>query len=292
MKRALVLSGGSIKGSFQAGAISEVLNSGWTPDAIYGTSVGSLNGGFLAERAGRAVVNGDDPDWPQIGNELINFWQDNITGFDKIGKKLSEKEIIIDALFEKYDGLIDTKPLQRLVKKELKFEYLNKTPIEFFACAVNIIDGKTIYANPKNEMKILDYIIASTAIPIVMPITYIGNGGRKAFVDGGIKEVAPLRKAVKDGYEEIICIACDEIELSGVKFNEKNILYLVERLMQIVTNELLNNDLDILEGMSNIQIKVIRPEVSLGIEMEHFTSEHIKAAIEVGRLTAKNILGA
>lgn len=52
--KAFVLSGGSIKGAFQAGVITDLLTSGsFMPDAIYGTSVGSLNGAFLADRAGR-----------------------------------------------------------------------------------------------------------------------------------------------------------------------------------------------------------------------------------------------
>jgi len=50
IQRALVLSGGSIKGAFQAGAIGHVLTK-FEPDLIVGTSVGSLNGGFLADRA-------------------------------------------------------------------------------------------------------------------------------------------------------------------------------------------------------------------------------------------------
>ena len=54
MKKAFVLSGGSIKGAFQAGALADLLTSKtFTPDAIYGTSVGSLNGAFIADRAGR-----------------------------------------------------------------------------------------------------------------------------------------------------------------------------------------------------------------------------------------------
>ena len=52
-KRALVLSGGSIKGAFQAGAIQQVLNEGFQPDIIHGISVGSLNGSFLVNETGK-----------------------------------------------------------------------------------------------------------------------------------------------------------------------------------------------------------------------------------------------
>ncbi|MDE3056952.1 MAG: patatin-like phospholipase family protein [Bacteroidota bacterium] len=52
-KNALVLGGGSVKGSSQAGVISEILNKGFVPDASYGVSVGALNGAFLAAEAGK-----------------------------------------------------------------------------------------------------------------------------------------------------------------------------------------------------------------------------------------------
>lgn len=52
--RALVLSGGSIKGAFQAGAIAGLLDAGFRPDIVTGISVGALNGGFLVSRSTRA----------------------------------------------------------------------------------------------------------------------------------------------------------------------------------------------------------------------------------------------
>lgn len=74
MKKAFVLSGGSIKGAFQADALADLLTSKtFIPDAIYGTSVGSLNGALIADRAGRYVNAGNEVDWVSIGNELQNF---------------------------------------------------------------------------------------------------------------------------------------------------------------------------------------------------------------------------
>jgi predicted acylesterase/phospholipase RssA len=43
-KKALVLSGGSVKGAFQAGALKAVFETGYAPEIITGISVGSLNG--------------------------------------------------------------------------------------------------------------------------------------------------------------------------------------------------------------------------------------------------------
>ncbi|MGD8752904.1 MAG: patatin-like phospholipase family protein, partial [Anaerolineales bacterium] len=172
MKTALVLSGGSIKGAFQAGAIAEVLESDFEPDAIYGTSVGSLNGGFLAERTGRAAKADEAPDWPAIGRELEAFWRHNITSFDQIGRKRSLLELVYQVLRKRFDGLIDTTPLKVLVNEIMRTDHLRSSPVHFSACAVNVANGEPEYATPEDS-SILDYIIASTAIPMMMPVSWV-----------------------------------------------------------------------------------------------------------------------
>ncbi len=76
--QALVLGGGSIKGAFQAGAIAEVLANGFAPGIITGVSAGSLNGAFLADRAGQAAAAGQSPNWATIGKELVEFWRGKV----------------------------------------------------------------------------------------------------------------------------------------------------------------------------------------------------------------------
>ena len=47
MQRALVLTGGGAKGSYQVGVWRALQELGWRPDIITGTSVGCLNGAML-----------------------------------------------------------------------------------------------------------------------------------------------------------------------------------------------------------------------------------------------------
>jgi NTE family protein len=302
IEKALVLSGGSIKGAFQAGAIAEIFNSGFVPDAIYGTSVGSLNGGFLAERAGRA---GSSPNWPAIGEELVNFWQDNITSFEKIGKRRGTLKLVWTLARKKFDGFIDTTRLRKLIEREFKVDNMRKSPVAFSACAVNIADGQAVYATPQNP-GILDYIIASAAIPVVMPVSVIG---KQPFLDGGIREVAPLKRAIDDGANEIICIVCQAENLAGAALNHKNIIELTERLMDIVINELVADDLRRCEFINQfagsngrsmakspfkdkrfIDLTIIRPEATIALDLEKFTYDEIVNVIHAGRNTATKIL--
>jgi NTE family protein len=301
MARALVLSGGSIKGCFQAGAIAEVFERGFVPDAVYGTSVGSLNGAFLTERAGRAKAAGVEPDWPAIGQQLEAFWRNEITSFNKIARKRSILKLIFDIAFSKFDGFVDTRPLRELVEHVFLIENLRQSPITFSACAVNIANGKLVYGR-RTDAHLIDYIIASTAIPLSMPISIIGN---EPFLDGGLREVAPLRAAIEDKADEIICIVCQSKDVGGASFNRKKILELVDRLMDIVTNELVSNDIDQFLFINkhtpedgspqahgpfgekrHIPIKVIRPDKPLALSLEDFTPKDIDNALRAGRAAA------
>ncbi|MEA3408498.1 MAG: patatin-like phospholipase family protein [Chloroflexota bacterium] len=307
MKRALVLSGGSIKGAFQAGAIAEVLEDGFEPDIIYGTSVGSLNGGFLAERAGRAAERGEEPDWPAIGADLEAFWRNEVSSFSQVGRTRGPFELFWQVFRTRFDGLIDTSPLQRLVKEVLDADNLRSSPVDFSACAVNVADGRLRYATPE-ESNILDYIIASTAIPITMPIKRVGG---EPFVDGGIREVAPLNQACEDGAGSVVCVVCDPEEMGAVSFDLGDLRPLSDRLMAIVVNELVNNDLQRfheinemvqgrdevptegpLAGKRYIPIICIRPKRNIPLDLEHFTPQQIDEMLKMGRRVAREILDA
>jgi NTE family protein len=57
MTTASVLSGGASLAAVQVGMLHGLADSGITPDLIVGTSVGALNGGWIASRlAGAGVV--------------------------------------------------------------------------------------------------------------------------------------------------------------------------------------------------------------------------------------------
>ena len=326
VQRALVLSGGSIKGAFQAGALAHVLESGFVPDAIYGTSVGSLNGGFLAERAGRAAP--DQPlDWPKLGQELEAFWKQEVQSPSRIARARSTPELIWAILRNKFDGLTDTSPLKELVARVYKTSNLHASPVPFYACAVNLVSGDVVYPSNKDP-QIIEYIIASTAIPFEMPVKWIGQS---PFVDGGAREIAPLNRAIEDGAQEIVCIICQPKALGVINFDVGNLLEYASRLMDVITNELVNNDVERFEkvnawlrqydqvqgqlqalGEDNqlneaviaqmgalpeslkgkwrpIDLVVIQPENEIVLDLLHFAPQDIGQVIQLGRDTAERV---
>jgi NTE family protein len=311
MKTALVLSGGSIKGAFQAGAVNVTLHSGIEPSAIYGISVGSLNGGFLADRAGAAARAGRKPNWPQIGDELALFWLNKITSFGVIGKKRNSFSLLWNILWSKFNGVLDTGPLHALIKTTLNEENLRESPVVFQAGSVNLRDGSLLQSRADESYPMMrDFILASTAIPIVMPISFVKQ---LSLLDGGVRDVAPLSAAINDGADEIICVLCQQEQLEPVDVRYGNLMELAERLMEIVVAETVSNDIDrarqindfcmrsggpsstgrpnpATDGYRIVPITVIRPAAPLEIKLTKFGPEDIRRIYELGRNAAQSAL--
>lgn len=334
-ENALVLSGGSVKGSYQAGAIVEVLNSKFLPtdaepfrpDAIYGVSVGALNGAFLSERAGRAV-NPAAPglDWPALAAELEQFWVGRITSFKVLGKKRRIPGLVIKIIRKKFNGLASMKRSEELMNEIFEVENFRKSPVHYAAGVVDMRAGNyfdaTIEKFPKN---LIDYIVASTREPINMNLKFISAGAgddeEKPFADGGIRNVAPLREAIHNGAKRIVVIALKPKLVSPMpdKDSVKDLMDLVKRTSGIMVNELLNNDIDealrintlckapdnpstedddfVLttgpdQGKHYIPIIVIRPQEQLDIKLTDFDSADIARMIAKGKEDALRDVGA
>jgi NTE family protein len=249
----------------------------------------------------------------------------------QVGAQRRVVPLAISLLRGRFQGLIDTAPLRALVEKQIHPDNLRVSPIRFFACAINMVTGEAVYAS-QDYSGILEYIIASTAIPIEMPYVIIGKA---PYVDGGVREIAPLGRAIDDGAEEIVCIVCQPRELEGVSFKLGNLLDFAMRLMDVVTNELINNDIDrfrevnswvetfdeaqreldaalssrgISEGdtrsMRNklsqlpfnewrrVPLTVIRPDNEVVLDLLHFTPAEIEEVIKQGRNIARRELNA
>jgi NTE family protein len=312
VKRALVLGGGAIKGAFQAGALKYVLDDyGYQPSFIYGISVGALNGAFLADRAGRALKSGTQPDWPRIGGELYTFWEQKIRTPDDVLKKRFPLWVALEILFDRFNGIVNPAALHKLVREQINPDNLAK--IHFVAGTVDVGTGAIHYAESTDlavQSRMLDYVIASTAIPIIMPLKKVGS---RLFYDGGMIDVAPIKRAIKAGATDILCVACQPravVDPGTGKLEEGNLGKLFERVSDILTNEILANDLKIVgrintvvESVSRlpapppeltkykrISRQTIRPKGALTVDMLKFGPEDIKSLLELGYETARSEL--
>ena len=279
MSQILVLAGGSVKGAFQAGVIKALFEKGYQPDAIYGVSAGSLNAAYLVNQFGQQANAGLPISYPQAAQDLWDFWEHRITHPACLSKPFNIFQLGWTALTKKFKGLVDTSPLRDLLSDVLQDRNLHASPVGLKVGAVNIMEGAMHYVDPSFE-NFQDYLLASSAVPILMPVVKIEGEKRKSYLDGGLRDVAPLQKAIQDGATEVVVIACHTEMIEGGDFDSGDLLALVDRVMDIAVNEILNADLKM--SRSEVKLTIIRPLQPLSIDIQRFTKMDIRRMLEMG----------
>jgi NTE family protein len=257
---AFALSGGSIRGGWQAGVIAGLTQRGIIPGGITGISVGSLNTAGLAawqpimDRTGTPI----DPDgWRITGQRLADFWLDNITSPKVVIKERGILELGFRFVRKDWQGLVDTSPLREFVKRTFDDEFPTIDGIPARVGYVNLRTGLLEYRDA-GETNFLDAVMASTAEPVIMPVQRV-NGDR--CVDGGIRDIAPLGEAIKLGATRVCAIVCQSKSTHEWDGKAGDLLPLVSREVGIMTNETVNTDLKTCERLNTI-LRELPPEVT------------------------------
>lgn len=295
-KIAHVYGGGSIKGIWQCGAINNVLNRGIYPDIITGISVGNLNANLLANLVGKQHINNPNKplNWHEIGVEFKKFWIDNITCPESIAIKKGALKLIWELVRGKFNGFTDTTPLRKLLQKTIELRYLERSGLKISSGCVNVAEGKIIYVDPSIQ-NYHQYIIASTVIPFMMPVEKIGM---QNFIDGGLIDSAPIGQAIKMGATKIIVFANHPEKIGYRDINIHNPLVYADRITEIIVNNTINDDIveaqlinELLsnnvvckktEGKKIIDIKIIRPQTTIELEIDKFNTNDIRENWELG----------
>lgn len=310
IKKALVLSGGSIKGAYEAGAVKAVFEKGYKPDYLYGISVGNLNSTFMTHEAAKQYIATGNVDWVKVSEALCDFWSTEIDEPKKLVKKKCNLLLLLSLnwslIFKKFDSLLDTTPLQNLIKKRIDPDVIKQSPVKLHIGAVNIYSGEILFVEPSHP-NFLDFVVASTAIPVMMPVKNI-NG--IPYLDGGLRDVAPFGKAINEGAEEIVGICCQSEKLDNVPYNTRDLLLLVDKVMDIVVTEIVNNDIHMIDQINelideypghpgsrhakykHIEHTLIRPDKQINLDIENFTQADILNLMQKGYDDAKAQLGS
>jgi NTE family protein len=289
MSKILVLAGGSVKGAFQAGVMKALMERGYQPDAVYGVSAGSLNAAYFVNQLGLQVISGEPISFKDASQDLCDFWETRITSPESLSKPFNIFQLGLSALRKKFKGLVDTQPLRNLLTEVLSIRNLHASPIALKIGAVNIIDG-TMYYVDTSEEHFLDYLMASSAVPILMPVVKINGETRRSFLDGGLRDVSPIKKAVDDGANHIVCISCHMESIEGGHFDSGDLLALVDRVMDIAVNEILNADIkEVMISNTTIDIQSIRPPQPLTIDIQNFNKMDIRRMLELGYQVGQDI---
>lgn len=275
MKTALVVSGGGSRGAFAVGAIEVLWEKGWKFDIVSGTSTGSL----IASLA-------------SIG-DIATLIQIYTTVRTKDIIRLNWRRLFRDAVY-------DTKPLEKLIRKTMKgskYDALMASTVTTLLCRVAFQSGKIIYGSQKPVEGHSDIepwgdfegfvrsLLASTNEPTLMPPVFVN--GETCF-DGGVREVAPLRVVRALGAERVVVVANSQPDPTPDYNCFCELLPIGTRAIDLMTTEILNDDL---VDSEPAEVTVIRPTCPLPGSGLSFVPAEMQAMREIGRQRALEVLG-
>ncbi|RCW62004.1 patatin family protein [Halanaerobium sp. ST460_2HS_T2] len=251
----LVLEGGGMRGAFTAGVIDFFLENKIYFDYTIGVSAGANNGANYTSR--QSVRN------KKIFTELVE---------DE--RYMSLKNLIKDGSYFGMDFLFHQLPHEILPFDYSEFKNSSTT---LKVAATECSSGEIEYFKPQNydDIDKIDNIFkASSSLPLVSnPVEIDGN----LYLDGGIRDSIPVKKALSDGYQKLVVILTREKEYRKSPIKAKFLLNLfLKKYPNLVEDlkkrhQIYNNSLDLIEKKEeNNQFFVFRPEK---IDIDRFSRD-------------------
>ena len=149
---AFVLSGGASLGAIQVGMLRALLAHDVRPDMIVATSVGALNGAFLASHGST----------PESVDELSSLWRGVRRGHVFPLEPLTGLLGFLGAR----RNLVPGAGLRRLITRHVMHERLEDLPIPLHVVACDVLSGDEVLLS---KGPLAEAVLASAAIPGVFP---------------------------------------------------------------------------------------------------------------------------
>jgi len=182
---ALVLAGGGSLGAVQVGMLKALFTQPLKIDLIVGSSVGALNGAFLASNPTAAGVERLSEIWLSLHRQDI-FPVSLLTS--------------LQALFFKKRHLIEAHALSQLIRTILPDQAVEALPIPLHIVTTNLLTGAEVVLS---EGDVESCLLASTAIPVVFPPVNIGG---QLLVDGSVASNTPIATAIAKGASRVLVL--------------------------------------------------------------------------------------
>lgn len=204
--KAVVLSGGGSKGSYQIGVWKAIKKLHIKYDIVTGTSVGAINGALMIQKNYHKAINL----WKKINMKLL------------FGEDATESNKISD-IFNMYrnnfleNGGMDVSNLETIITKSINKKNFYDSKIKFGLVTVNASEKKAVQLTkdqiPSEDLT--DYLIASASCYPAFQTKDI-NGDK--YIDGGFFDNLPINLAIDLGADEIIAV---DLEAPGLKVKPK-----------------------------------------------------------------------
>lgn len=283
--RALVLSGGGSRGSYQVGVLKRWMGEQNVEyDLLCGVSVGALN------VAGLAHTPKGNPkeaiDW------LENFWLTEVAGTNSIYKRWFPFGRL-HALWKR--SVYNSSPLAKLVRERFDYEKVQNNGRKLAVGAVCLDSGEHAFGTDEDG-DFVEWVLASSSYPVFFEPIFLRG---KLWSDGGIVNITPLGQAVKMGATDIDVVICSDPWSDSGEWSAKRKVAVpdqVVRTLNLMSDQILRDDVRV-TGLKNeladwsekyrkVRVRVAVPHIDLAVDSLKFDPQDIRRLIEIGKESA------
>lgn len=273
--KALVLSGGGSAGPYHLGVMEHLHGTlGMRYDMYVGVSVGALISAKMAM-------------YPS-GEELKGLLETR-----KLFLKVKTKHIwkhwsggILTSLLPwmKKTSLINSTPLEKLVRKLLSHKRLLESDKKLIVGAVSLTSGK-YQTFAKNHGAIVEAVLASASYPVFFKPVKVYN---EYYSDGGVRTVTPIEAAIRGGATHIDVVTC--IPKEGEGWSGSSVMDNVSRTLGLMSDQIVDDDLA--RGLKlaeerGVTVRFWRPRKQVVEDPLEFKPSEAKKAYAQGHRDAK-----
>lgn len=273
-KVGMVLEGGGLRGLYTAGVLDTLMNNNIKIDGIIGTSAGALFGvNYYSNQKGRVLRYNKKYCNDKRYMSILSFL-------------LTENYINKNFAFYKMYNELDKFDNDEYIKEERNF----------YAVLTDIETGKPEYIKITNPIEQMEYLRATSAIPVISKIVKIDN---KKYLDGGVSDSIALSKLESLDYKKIIVVETQPKDYRKTPFSKTKEKFIKLRyfrypkLVDAIINRYKNYNKvkeKIIEKENNKEIFVIRPSRPLGIDMKCKNETKYQEIYDLGVKDTKKVL--
>lgn len=238
---ALVLCGGGSHGALEVGFYRAVCALGLPIDLVVGSSIGALNGAFIAA--------GMPPDelarlWLEVRRQDVMRW--NWKGLFRPRRD---------------PGFYTLDPLRELLWRTLPATRFEDLSIPLTITTTDLQLGKAVQWSGSGDL--IEPLIASLSLPVFFSPVRIGD---HQFVDGGVANNVPLDQARALGARHALMIHCECCQ--GIRRSFDGLQGVLGRSLSIAFD--CKYSIDRERVGKSVQLHVVRPELQLDIGLLDF----------------------
>ncbi|MBY8827250.1 patatin-like phospholipase family protein [Hephaestia mangrovi] len=220
---ALVLQGGGALGSYQAGVIDGLADSGIEIDWVAGISIGAVNAAIFAGnpperrverlRAFWDKVTSALPSFPIFPNDHVREWLHEwsagfvlATGVPGFFQPRALSPMLAVPGTPEALSYYDTSPLVETLDELIDWDLLNDGPVRLSVGAVDVESGNFRYFDTARERLDARHVMASGALPPGLPPVEIDG---RLWWDGGLVSNTPLTHVLDNQTAEMLVFQID-----------------------------------------------------------------------------------